>query len=222
MLTLVIGNKNYSSWSLRPWLLMRHFGLAFQERALLLDTPSFKDEIGRWSPNRSVPALHDDDLIVWDSLAICEYVNERFIDGRGWPTDPRARAQARSAAAEMHSSFGALRKQLPMNSRRQPDGYRWNADADRDIARVQALWRDLRQAYGAGGPFLCGGFGIVDAMFAPVVVRFAGYGVAVDATAQAYCDAMRALPAFVEWHTAALAETVRLPETDDLKADALK
>lgn len=222
MLTLVIGNKNYSSWSLRPWLLMRHFGLAFQERALLLDTPSFKEEIGRWSPNRSVPALHDDDLIVWDSLAICEYVNERFIDGRGWPTDPRARAQARSAAAEMHSSFGALRKQLPMNSRRQPDGYRWNADADRDIVRVQALWRDLRQAYGAGGPFLCGGFGIVDAMFSPVVVRFAGYGVAVDATAQAYCDAMRALPAFVEWHTAALAETVRLPDTDDLKADALK
>ena len=217
MLTLVIGNKNYSSWSLRPWLLMRHYGIAFAEQGLLLDTPSFKEEIGRWSPNRAVPALHDDELVVWDSLAICEYVNERFLGGRGWPADPRARAQARSAAAEMHSSFVALRKQLPMNCRRQPDGYRWNADADRDIARVQAIWRGLRQAYGAGGPFLCGDFGIVDAMFAPVLVRFAGYGVTVDATAQAYGDAIRALPAFVEWHTAALAETVRLPETDDLK-----
>lgn len=225
MLTLVIGNKNYSSWSLRPWLLMRHFGIAFAEHGLLLDTPSFQQEIGRWSPNRSVPALHDGDprsspgqvLVVWDSLAICEYVNERFLDGRGWPADPRARAQARSAAAEMHSGFLALRKQLPMNCRRQPDGYRWNADADRDIARVQALWRELRQNYGAGGPFLCGDFGIVDAMFAPVLVRFAGYGVPLDATAQAYDDAIRALPAFAEWHAAALAETVRLPETDDLK-----
>src|SRR5688500_10270502 len=105
MLTLVIGNKNYSSWSLRPWLLMRHYGIAFAEQGLLLDTPSFKEEIGRWSPNLAVPALHDDALVVWDSLAICEYVNERFLGGRGWPADPRARAQARSAAAEMHSSF---------------------------------------------------------------------------------------------------------------------
>ena len=104
-----------------------------------------------------------------------------------------------------------------MNCRRQPDDYRWNADADRDIVRVQALWRDLRDAYGSGGPFLCGGFGIVDAMFAPVLVRFAGYGVPLDATAQAYDEAIRALPAFAEWHAAALAETVRLPDTDDVK-----
>lgn len=219
MLTLVIGNKNYSSWSLRPWLLLRHFGVVFKEHGLLLDTPAFHEEIGRWSPNRSVPGLHDDDLVVWDSLAICEYLNERFLDGRGWPADPRARAQARSAAAEMHSGFTALRKQLPMNCRRRPDDYRWNADADRDIARVQALWRELRQAYGVGGPFLCGDFGIVDAMFAPVLVRFAGYGVTLDTSARAYSDAVRALPAFVEWHTAALAETVRLPDTDDVKAD---
>ncbi|MCL1634445.1 glutathione S-transferase family protein [Luteimonas sp. SX5] len=222
MLTLVIGNKNYSSWSLRPWLLMRHFGVPFAEHALLLDTPSFYEEIERWSPNRSVPALHDDDLVIWDSLAICEYVNERFLEGRGWPSDPRARAQARSAAAEMHSGFVALRKQLPMNLRRQPDGYHWNADADRDIARVQAIWRGLRQAYGAGGPFLCGEFGIVDAMFAPVLVRFAGYGAPIDATAQAYGEAIRALPAYAEWHAAALAETVRLPDTDNLAAEPAK
>lgn len=218
MLTLVIGNKNYSSWSLRPWLLMRHFGVPFREHGLLLDTPEFEQEIGRWSPGRTVPALHDEDgVIAWDSLAICEYVNDRHLDGRGWPRDPRVRAHARSAAGEMHSGFAALRKQLPMNLRRRPDDYRWSADADRNIARIQALWRELRTAHGAGGPFLCGGFGIVDAMFAPVVVRFDGYGVALDDDARAYCDAIRSLPAFVEWRDAALAETVRLPATDDIR-----
>lgn len=218
MLTLVIGNKNYSSWSLRPWLLLRHFGVPFQEHGLLLDTPEFHEEIGRWSPGRTVPALHDEGgVVAWDSLAICEYVNDRFLDGRGWPADPRVRAHARSAAGEMHAGFVAMRKQLPMNLRRQPDGYRWNADADRDIARVQALWRELREAHGAGGPFLCGQFGIVDAMFAPVTVRFAGYGVETDAAARAYCEAIRSMPAFVEWSDAALAETVRLPETDGIR-----
>lgn len=218
MLTLVIGNKNYSSWSLRPWLLMRHFGVPFREHALLLDTPEFQQEIGRWSPGRTVPALHDEGgLVAWDSLAICEHANDRFLEGRGWPTDPRARAHARSAAGEMHSGFVALRKQLPMNLKRRPDAYRWNADADRDIARVQALWRELRDAHGAGGPFLCGDFGIVDAMFAPVTVRFAGYGVETDANATAYCEAIRALPAYAEWRDAALAETVSLAATDDLK-----
>ena len=218
VLTLVIGNKNYSSWSLRPWLLMRHFGVPFREHGLLLDTPEFEQEIGRWSPGRTVPALHDEDgAIAWDSLAICEYVNDRHLDGRGWPRDPRVRAHARSAAGEMHSGFVPLRKQLPMNLRRRPDDYRWNADADRNIARIQAMWRELRTAHGAGGPFLCGEFGIVDAMFAPVVVRFDGYGVALDDDARAYCDAIRALPAFVEWRDAALAETVRLPATDDIR-----
>ncbi|TWI02696.1 glutathione S-transferase [Luteimonas cucumeris] len=217
MRTLVIGNKNYSSWSLRPWLLLRHFEVVFEERRLLLDTPAFHDQIGRLSPNRRVPVLHDDGLVVWDSLAICEYANERYLDGRGWPADPRARAQARSAAAEMHSGFAALRQQLPMNCRRQPDAYRWDADADRDIARIQDLWRDLRASHGAGGPFLCGAFGIVDAMFAPVVMRFIGYGVELDDQAHAYADAIRALPAFAEWLAAAHAESEHLPATDNLK-----
>ena len=218
MLTLVIGNKNYSSWSLRPWLLLRHFDVPFREHGLLLDTPEFHEEIGRWSPGRTVPALHDEaGLVAWDSLAICEYVNDRFLDGRGWPADLRARAHARSAGGEMHAGFGALRKQLPMNLSRQPDDYRWNAAADRDIARVQALWREMRETHGAGGPFLCGEFGIVDAMFAPVTVRFAGYGVETDAAARAYCDAIQGLPAFAQWRDAALAETVRLPETDDIR-----
>ncbi len=211
MLTLIIGNKNLSSWSLRPWLLLRHFNVAFNERMVLLDTPEFDAGIEALSPNRRVPALQHGNLNVWDSLAICEYVNEAFLDGRGWPADVNARAQARSAAAEMHSGFAALRKQLPMNCARQPDGRQWDDEATRDIARIQALWRTLKSVHGSDGTFLCGEFGIVDAMFAPVAVRFAGYGVEMDVTAQTFVDAIYALPAFREWHAAGLAETMRTP-----------
>ena len=148
---LVIGNKNYSSWSLRPWLLLRHFGVEFSEIRLLLDTPEFFAEIGRYSPSGKVPALQDGGLSIWDSLAICEYANERWLDGRGWPKNMQARAMARTVAAEMHSGFTALRSQLPMSSRRRPDAYRWDEAAQRDIDRVQALWRELRQRYGEAG-----------------------------------------------------------------------
>ena len=208
--TLVIGNKNYSSWSLRPWLLLRHHGIAFEEVRLPLDTPEFHARVGQWSPTGRVPVLRDGELVVWDSLAICEYANERWLGGRGWPAALDARAVARCAAAEMHSGFNALRAQLPMNVRRRPDAYRWDADAERDIQRVMALWRELRTRFGAGGDFLCGGFGIVDAMFAPVCLRFRGYGVRTDDTASAYLDAMLALPAMREWEAAALAETERV------------
>jgi glutathione S-transferase len=208
--TLVIGNKNYSSWSLRPWLLLRHFGVAFSEVRLPLDTPEFRARVGQWSPTGRVPVLHDAGLTVWDSLAICEYANERWLGGRAWPADPAARAVARSAAAEMHSGFAALRAQLPMNVRRQPNQFRGDADAARDIARVQALWADLRTHFGAGGPFLCGQFSIADAMYAPVCFRLRGYGIRTDDTASAYLDAMFAVPAMREWESAALSETERV------------
>ncbi|MDQ3038490.1 MAG: glutathione S-transferase family protein [Pseudomonadota bacterium] len=211
MLTLVIGNKNLSSWSLRPWLLLRQFDVAFEERMLLLDSPGFEAQIATWSPNRRVPALHHDGLLVWDSLAICEYVNESFLAGRGWPDDAKLRALARSAVAEMHSGFAALRKQLPMNCARQPDAALWDEEASRDIARIQQLWITLKSAHDNQGGFLCGEFGIVDAMFAPVAVRFAGYGVEMDGTARAFVDAIYALPAFREWHAAGVAETLRAP-----------
>ncbi len=201
---LVIGNRNYSSWSLRPWLLMRHFGMAFDTERLPLDTPEFHQRIVTLSPSKRVPVLHDGEHVVWDSLAICEYVNEAYLDGRGWPADLHQRAQARCAAAEMHSGFPALRSQLPMNCRRQPDAYRWKADADADIARVQTLWGELLER--SGGPFLCGDFGIVDAMFAPVAVRFRGYGVAMDTRSQAYSEAIFALPAMREWQAEAESE----------------
>ena len=214
MLTLVIGNKNYSSWSLRPWLLMRHFGLQFQEVMLPLDTPEFFRRIPDYSPTGRVPALHVDEDVVWDSLAICETVNERWLDGRGWPDDPRARAAARRAACEMHSGFGALRSQLPMNCRRQPRTPHWDAAAARDAARIEAIWEDLRGRFGAGADFLCGPFGIVDAMFAPVCVRLRGYGVPVSSSSRAYMQSVFDLPAMREWQAAAEAEPARV-EADE-------
>lgn len=212
---LVIGNKAYSSWSLRPWVLLRQAGIAFEEERLPLDTELFRARIGALSPSGLVPVLHDDGLVVWDSLAICEYANGRWLDGRGWPADPRARALARAAACEMHAGFAALRRQLPMNLRRKPDAYRWDADAQRDIDRVVALWNGLRASHGAGGPFLFGAFGIVDAMFAPVAFRFDRYG--VDAgEAQPYVAALLALPAMRDWDAAAQAESERLAKYDAL------
>ena len=215
---LVIGNKNYSSWSLRPWLLLRHFGVDFEEIRLPLDTPEFHARVRDYSPTGRVPALRDGELVLWDSLAICEYANERWLDGQGWPRDLATRALARAAAAEMHSGFTALRGQLPMNSRRRPDGYRWDAAAQADIDRVQALWAELRGRCGAGGDFLCGGFGIVDAMFAPVALRFDGYGVATAGAVGAYLQALLALPALRQWREAAAAEREVMAATEALRA----
>lgn len=204
---LVIGDKNLSSWSLRPWLLMRQFGVEFKEIPLPLDTPEFAARIGEYSPTGQVPVLWDGDLQIWDSLAICEYVNERWLDGAGWPADPDVRAQARSAAAEMHSGFVALRRQLPMKTCRLPGGASWDSAAQHDIDRIQGLWAWLRTHCGRDGPFLCGEFGIVDAMFAPVAVRFAGYGVPTIAPVSEYMEALESLPALRQWRADAAAET---------------
>ena len=213
---LIIGNKNYSSWSLRPWLLLRHHGVAFDEQRLLLDTPEFARTIADWSPNRAVPAMRHAGITIWDSLAICEYANETFLDGAGWPADAAARAVARSVSAEMHSGFQALRKALPMNCRRRTHGTPLGPDVLANIARIGALWRDCRARFGTGGPFLFGGFSIADAMYAPVASRFVSYGVDMDASTQAYADALFALPAMEEWLRAAAAETESLAPTDQV------
>jgi glutathione S-transferase len=206
---LIIANKLYSSWSLRPWILMQALGIPFEEEVIPLYRPETAASIAKHSPAGRVPVLLDGARTGWDSLAICEYANERWLAGAGWPADLDRRALARSAAAEMHSGFGALRAQLPMSVRRRPNAYRWDDAAQRDIDRVQALWRQLR-ANAGDGPFLLGAFGIVDAMFAPVCVRFRAFGAAVDATAAAYMATVFALPAFREWEAAALAETAVL------------
>lgn len=208
--TLVIGNKNYSSWSLRPWLLMRHFGIAFTEVKLPLDTVEFHERIVGLSPNARVPALHVDGDVVWDSLAICETVSERWLNGAGWPAERRVRAAARSASAEMHSGLSSLRSQLPMNCRRQPGAPHWDAAAGRDIQRVEELWRFLRGSFAGEAAFLCGGFGIVDAMFAPVCLRFRSYAPVLAADTLAYMERVLALAAMGEWLADAALETARV------------
>lgn len=209
MRTLIIGNKNFSSWSLRPWLLMRQFGLEFAEIMLPLDTPEFHRRIPDYSPTGRVPALHVDGEVLWDSLAICEVVNERWLEGRAWPTATAARAAARCAAAEMHSGFAALRTQLPMDCSRRPTERHWDEHAERDIARIEQLWRSLHASHGNDAGFLCGGFGIVDAMFAPVCVRFRGYGPSLAEDTQAYMHTILSLPAMDEWLAAAATEPPR-------------
>nr|WP_315596493.1 glutathione S-transferase family protein [uncultured Cupriavidus sp.] len=196
---LVIGNKNYSSWSLRPWLLLRHAGIAFEEIPLRLFTKAFDAEIARYSPAGKVPALIDGDVTVWDSLAISEYVAERFPAKHLWPADAAARAVARSVCAEMHAGFGNLRSQMPMNSTAVLPGIGWSVAVQRDIDRIAAIWTDLRTRHGAKGPFLFGEFTIADAFYAPVVSRFATYGVHLPEAAKAYADFILSLPAMQEW-----------------------
>lgn len=218
---LVIGNRNYSSWSLRPWLLLRHFGVDFEERRLPLDTPVFRDDIEALSPSGRVPALHHDGLIVWDSLAICEYANEAWLAGGGWPADRAARAVARSVCAEMHSGFADLRSECPMNVRRRlAQPLALSDGARRDAGRIAAIWRETRAAYGSAGDCLFGGFSIADAFFAPVVLRFLTYGIALGEVERRYLDAMLGLPATRDWIDAAGGETERIDKYERIGADA--
>ena len=203
---LVIGNKNYSSWSLRPWLLMSHAGIPFEEVPVRLFTPSFAEEIGRYAPANKVPALIDGDIVVWDSLAVVEYLAERFPDKQLWPQDPAARAFARSICAEMHAGFGNLRSQMPMNLSAMLPGMGWNVAVQRDIDRIVQLWQQARDRFGKGGPYLFGAFSIADAYYAPVVCRFATYGVHLPEPAKAYADLVLELPALQRWIAAAREE----------------
>lgn len=208
-LKLVIGNKNYSSWSMRPWLALRANNIPFEEVLVSLYTgEADKQRILDLSGAGKVPILVDGDVTVWDSLAIIEYVAERFPEKRLWPEHPAHRAHARSVSAEMHSGFAALRNECGMNLHRPVRAIELSADARANIARIEEIWRDCRQRYGQSGPFLFGAFGAADAMFAPVVHRFRTYAVAVTKETQRYMDTMIALLAFAEWTRAALAETL--------------
>jgi glutathione S-transferase len=197
-LTLIIGNKAYSSWSLRPWLLLQHGGVAFDEVRIPLYRDDSAAALARWSPSGKVPVLIDDGLTIADSIAIVEYLAERFPDRCGWPAAVAARATARSASAEMHAGFGALRNEMPFNCRARRRVSLSQA-ATQDVARVQALWADCRRRFGTGGPWLFGGFSPADAMFAPVALRFVTYGVPLETTARAYVDTVAAHPAVREW-----------------------
>jgi glutathione S-transferase len=208
-LKLVIGNKNYSSWSMRPWLALRANNIAFGEVFLPLYTGAAdKQRILDYTHSGKVPALIDGDVTIWDSLAIIEYAAERFPEVRLWPEDRAQRAHARSISAEMHSGFMALRNECGMNLHRPVGAITLSADARDNIARVQQIWTECRARYGKSGPFLFGAFGGADAMFAPVVHRFRSYAIAVTPDVRDYMDAMMSLPAFQEWTRAGLAETL--------------
>jgi glutathione S-transferase len=213
-LKLIIGNKNYSSWSFRPWLAMKVAGIAFEEEVISLDARDFKARVSMVSGNGKVPALVDGDTRVWESLAILEYLAEKFPDAKLWPGDPAARASARAIAAEMHAGFVPLRDHLPMNMRRPVLRRELNVEAQADVRRIEAIWTDCRTRFAAGDAFLFGAFGAADAMYAPIVSRFHTYDVAVGAIGRAYMEAVMALPAWSEWRAAACTEAWVLPEDE--------
>lgn len=207
-LQLVIGNKNYSSWSLRPWLAMKQASVPFDEINMLLQRPDTKDKILRYSPSGKVPCLIDGDLTVFDSLAICEYIHERYAGQNLWPREAGARARARAIASEMHSGFAALRSHMPMDIRsRYPEKgeiARRRVDVKADIDRIMSVWDECLSE---GGPMLFGNFSIVDAFYAPVVTRFATYSVQLPPLLAAYSQNVLALPAMQQWTAAAKAES---------------
>lgn len=218
MLKLIIGNKNYSSWSLRPWLALKQMGVTFEEIRIPLYRPAFAEEIAAYSPAGRVPILLDGERAIWDSAAILSYMAECYPDLPWWPADLEARTLARCVSAEMHSGFFGLREHMPMNCKARFPGKGLTPESEKDIARVRQIWSGCRETYGSKGDFLFGTFSIADAMYAPVVLRFLTYGVEVNAVEQAYMDAVLALPAMQEWVQAGLAETEAMPHYDNLYA----
>src|ERR1700733_7090704 len=213
-LRLIIANKNYSSWSFRPWLAMKFAGVAFEEILIPLGAPDFKARLATFGGAGKVPVLVDGETCVWESLAILEYLAEKFPAASLWPQEAVARAHARAVASEMHSGFSSLRNFLPMNIRRPVIPRSLDADVARDAARIETIWTESRERYGASGPFLYGAFGAADAMYAPVIWRFHTYAVEVGPAARAYMAAMMGLPAWVEWRDAARRETSVLPHDE--------
>jgi glutathione S-transferase len=213
-LKLIIGNKNYSSWSMRPWIAMKVADIPFDETVISLDAPDFRAQVDAVSGTGKVPVLIDVNVQVWESLAILEYLAEKFPDKGLWPKDSAARAHARAVANEMHAGFQPLRKLLPMNMWRPVMNRDLTPEVEANVRRIEAMWTDCRGRFGAGGPFLFGRFGAVDAMYAPVVSRFHTYAVAVAPATRAYMDAVMALPAWREWHDAGVREPWVLAEDE--------
>jgi glutathione S-transferase len=208
-LTLVLGNKNYSSWSLRAWLALKQTGADFDETVIPLWRPGTKQAISALSPSALVPALHHGGVVVWESLAISEYLAELFPDAGLWPDGRGARAEARAVSAEMHAGFAALRQAMPMNIRATPSAPERSQDVDTDIRRISAIWETCLERH--GGTFLFGPFTIADAMFAPVVSRFRTYGVDLPAASRDYADAVWNTPEMRDWTAAAEAEPHAIP-----------
>ena len=213
-LSLIIGNKNYSSWSMRPWIAMKAAGIPFTEEVISLNAAYFKPRVLKVSGTGKVPVLSDGDVHVWESLAILDYLAEKFPQAGLWPSDPKARAYARAVAAEMHAGFVPLRRHLPMNMWRPVRLRELPPEVAANVRRIEYIWTDCRTRFGQGGPFLFGAFGAPDAMYAPVVSRFHTYAVAVEPVARRYMEAVMGLPAWAEWRAAALQEPWVLHEDE--------
>ncbi|HEX7110496.1 MAG TPA: glutathione S-transferase family protein [Aestuariivirga sp.] len=213
-LNLVIANKNYSSWSLRPWMALTMAGLPFDESMILLDTPTTKKEIAEHSGAGRLPVLHHGKTTIWETLAILEYLAETFPEKNLWPKSNAARAVARAVSNEMHAGFTGLRNACPMNLRRPQKPVVLNESTKAEIARIEEIWRECRKTYGKGGKFLFGKFCNADAMFAPVVTRFETFAIPVAKDTRSYMDAVIATKAFQTWKAAALKETWVVPQDE--------
>lgn len=206
-LTLIIGNKNYSSWSLRPWIFLKQMGIPFREKRVPLFTDTTRAELEAYGSDYKVPILKDGDLIVWDSLAILEHLSEKHLNGNGWPGNADARAIARSVSSEMHSSFSNVRGEMPMNCRRQFKDFQPSPAAKREVERIKSLWRQCRTQYGSNGEWLFGDYSIADAMFAPIALRFHSYDIPLDGIERAYLQSELNQPGIIEWIEAGKEET---------------
>lgn len=213
-MTLIIGNKNYSSWSLRPWIFLKENQIEFSEKRVALFTETTNEELSQFNSDFKVPVLKDGDLLVWDTLSILEYVSEKYLDSRGWPQDVNARALARSVSCEMHSSFFNLRNELPMNCRKRFQNIKLSSDAEREIDRIKALWQQCRTQFGGSGEWLFGKYSIADAMFAPIALRFDGYSIPLVGIENAYVQSVLKQPSINEWIEAGKAEIEIIKEDE--------
>jgi glutathione S-transferase len=211
---LIIGNKNYSSWSLRPWLLMQYFSVPFSEQHIWLFSDQMSEKMLRHSPSLKVPVLQDEALKIWDSLAICEYVNDQYLENKAWPQAPGTRATARSICAEMHSGFFAIRAEMPMNCRRAPRAIDLSAPAQLEIKRIIAIFNQCLVDNGEENSFLFGEFSIADAFFMPIVIRFTSYQITIPEVVQHYFTKMLALEAYQPWLEQAIAESAVIDDAE--------
>lgn len=213
-LTLIIGNKNYSSWSLRPWVFLKQNDIDFNEKRVALFTDTSNEELSQYNSDFKVPVLVDDGFVVWDSLSILEYLSEKYLESHGWPRDLKARAVARSVSCEMHSSFFNVRNELPMNCRKKFRNLKLSSEAEREIERITALWRQCRNQFGEEGEWLFGNYSIADAMFAPIALRFDGYSIPLEGVAEAYIQSVMQQPSILEWIEAGKVEKEIIEEDE--------
>jgi len=213
-LSLIIGNKNYSSWSLRPWIFLKQNKINFTEERVALFTETTDEELSQYNSDFKVPVLKDGNLLIWDSLSILEYLSEKYLESNGWPRELNARALARSVSCEMHSSFFNLRNELPMNCRKKFQNINLSSEAKREIERIKMLWRQCRTQFGEEGEWLFGKYSIADAMFSPIALRLEGYSISLGEIEETYVQCVLKQPSIAEWIESGKVETEIIEEDE--------